>query len=311
MENGVEVILDQYDLKEGHDKYAFMEKMVTDESVTHVLVICDQKYAEKADARKAGVGTESQIISQELYSKVEQSKFVPIFAELSPTGEPYLPVFIKSRIGINFSSPELVNANWEQLIRSLFGKPLFQKPPIGKVPAFISEDSPAVSNPAISRFTTFKQAFLQGRTGLDLYRRDFLDTCFQYVDALRVRTEPNPKKNFGEDVLETCGKLTSARDVITDWIVLEGNSGEQFGEILSTTLEKLLELRSRPKEVNSWDHVWFEAHRLFAYELFLYIVAALMKVGAFETLHQTLTSSFLAPAWACHEKTDTRSCVTH
>jgi hypothetical protein len=50
-------------LKEGHDKYVFMEKMVTDPSVTHVPVICDRIYAEKADARKAGVGTESQIMS--------------------------------------------------------------------------------------------------------------------------------------------------------------------------------------------------------------------------------------------------------
>src|ERR1700753_3456486 len=64
IEDGIEVIIDIYDLKEGHDKYAFMEKMVTDSAVTHVLVVCDSTYSEKADARKAGVGTESQIISR-------------------------------------------------------------------------------------------------------------------------------------------------------------------------------------------------------------------------------------------------------
>jgi len=74
--DGIDVVLDKYDLKEGHDKYAFMERMVTDASVTHVLVLCDQIYSEKADARKAGVGTESQIISKEVYEKVDQSKFV-------------------------------------------------------------------------------------------------------------------------------------------------------------------------------------------------------------------------------------------
>src|ERR1043166_5605294 len=81
--DGIEIIIDQYDLKEGHDKFAFMEKMVTDPSVSHVLVISDKKYAEKADARQAGVGTESQIISQEVYAKVEQSKFIPIVVELN------------------------------------------------------------------------------------------------------------------------------------------------------------------------------------------------------------------------------------
>ena len=76
--DGVDIILDQYDLKEGDDKYAYMEKMVTDPSVSHVLMFIDKRYAEKADARSAGVGTESQIISKEIYQKVVQSKFVPI-----------------------------------------------------------------------------------------------------------------------------------------------------------------------------------------------------------------------------------------
>ena len=70
--DGVEIVLDQYDLKEGQDKYAYMERMVTDASVSHVLVISDKQYAQKADARKAGVGTESQIISKEVYEKVDQ-----------------------------------------------------------------------------------------------------------------------------------------------------------------------------------------------------------------------------------------------
>ena len=53
IEDGVEVILDIYELKEGQDKYAFMESMVIDKTVTHVLVICDKAYSEKADARVA------------------------------------------------------------------------------------------------------------------------------------------------------------------------------------------------------------------------------------------------------------------
>src|ERR1035441_4474886 len=47
-------------------------------------------YAEKADGKKAGVGTESQIISREVYEKVEQSKFIPIACEFSDQGEPCL-----------------------------------------------------------------------------------------------------------------------------------------------------------------------------------------------------------------------------
>ena len=81
LDDGVEVIIDVYDLKEGHDKNAFMERMITDDSVSHVshvLVVCDKEYKQKADERRSGVGTESQIISHEVYNKVDQTKFIPI-----------------------------------------------------------------------------------------------------------------------------------------------------------------------------------------------------------------------------------------
>jgi hypothetical protein len=294
--DGVQIVLDQYDLKEGHDKNAFMEKMVTDQSVTHVLIISDRVYAEKADARKAGVGTESLIISQEVYSKVEQSKFIPILCEFSPEGAPYLPTFIKSRIGINFASPESVNANWEQLVRLLFGKPLYKKPEVGKIPVFITEDTNSPSNPALSKFATLKQAVLQGRKGIASYRRDFLDACYQYVDKLRVRTQP-AEAGFGQRVFEDCGKLVPIRDLIVDWVLLEAETpgDENFGDYLFAMLEKLLDLRSRPKEIVNYNDVWFEAHSLFTYETFLYVVAALTKCSAFTILHEVFTSSYLKP----------------
>src|SRR3989338_8492774 len=76
--DGVLVILDKWDLKEGQDKYAFMERMVTDKKINKVLVICDEKYRDKADSRDGGVGTETQIISKKVYDNVEQEKFIPI-----------------------------------------------------------------------------------------------------------------------------------------------------------------------------------------------------------------------------------------
>jgi hypothetical protein len=67
-ESSVDVILDKWDLKEGHDANAFMEKMVADPDIKKVVLVCDKKYAEKADRRSGGVGTEAQIISPEIYS---------------------------------------------------------------------------------------------------------------------------------------------------------------------------------------------------------------------------------------------------
>lgn len=294
--DGVDVVFDLWDLKEGDDKYVFMEKMVTDESVTHVLVFSDSEYAAKANARKAGVGTESQIISREVYSKVQQSKFIPVVCEFDETGEPLLPAYLKSRIWIDFSSPEAANENWERLIRLLYGKPAHEKPELGKPPTYITTDVAVPVSPAAAKFVTLKQAIIQDKRGLKLYRQDFLDACYAYADALRIRKQPDIT-NLGERVLEDCGKLKLVRDQIVDWVLLESeiNPSEEFGEVLIAMLERLMELKSRPKEIGAWNDAWFEAHSVFVYETFLYIVAALIKTGAFITLHLILTSHYLLP----------------
>ncbi len=294
--DGIDVVLDIWHLNEGDDKYAFMERMVTDESVTHVLVFCDSEYAAKADARKAGVGTESQIISQEIYDKVQQSKFIPIVCDFDPEGEPYLPIFLKSRIWIDFSSPEAANENWERLIRVLYGKPAHQKPTLGKAPAYVLADSSVPASPAVGKYTALRQTILQDKPGRKAYRRDFLDACYGYVDALRIRERPDVD-NLGERVLEDCSKLKVVRDHLVDWALLEAevDPSEEFGAALIEMLEHLLELKSRPPEVRTWNDAWYEAHRIFVYEVFLYIVAALMKAGAYSLLNLVLTNHYLLP----------------
>lgn len=303
--DGIEVILDIYDLKEGDDKYAFMESMVTDPSVTHVLVICDGKYAEKANARKAGVGTESQIISGEVYAKVKQSKFIPIVCEFGDDGEPVLPAFMKSRMWINFSSSEAANENWEQLVRLLYGKPQHVKPAKGKAPTYITSDAPVPTSEALAKFNSLKQAILQNKKGIGHYRRDFIESCISYADKLRVRERPSVD-SFGEKVLEDCGKLKAIRDHLCDWILLEGEitDSEEFSEAVIDTLERLRELKSRPPEVNSWNETWFEAHAVFVYETFLYIIAALLKTGAYPVLHEVYSSHYLLPTTDRYGKTN-------
>lgn len=294
--DGIEVVLDIFDLKEGHDKYAFMERMVTDESVTHVMVICDKIYSDKADAREAGVGTESQIISKEVYEKVDQSKFIPIACEFDETGDPFLPTFFKSRIWIDFATPEAVNQNWEQLIRVIYGKPLHKKPKLGRPPAYITSDVPIPTSHVQAKFNSLKQAVLQGKSGIPLYRRELLEACIEYADELRVRERPDVN-SLGEKVLEDAKRLTSVRNHIIDWILLESEPkpNNEFTEALIDFLERLRELKSRPPEMNSWNDAWFEAHSVFVYETFLYTIAGLIKTQSFESLHDIFTTQYLIP----------------
>jgi hypothetical protein len=135
--DGVDVIIDVYDLNIGYDKYSFMERSVNDPTVSHVLLISDKSYSTKANDRKSGVGVESTIISNEIYQNLESSKFIPIVCEFDEHDKPCLPVFVNSRIWIDFSTEELVGQNWNQLLRVLFDKPNNIKPKLGRKPAFV------------------------------------------------------------------------------------------------------------------------------------------------------------------------------
>ena len=294
MSDGVDVILDQWDLREGQDKYSFMEKMIIDPKVTHVIIFCDKTYSKKADDRKAGVGAESQIISKEIYDKVGQKKFIPVVCEKDETGEPYLPVFLKSRIWIDFSSPELAMVNWEILIRALYNKPIHQKPELGHSPSYLVEDERRPSLPTIGKFEQLKIALLKGGPAVSRNREDFLDTAFSFVSAHRLMKDPD---NLFEEVHSELRKLLPLRDQILEWISIEASltSNEKLDEILINFLERFIALKFRPPEISSWSEEWYDANKIFIYELFLYINAILIKYDHPEIVHEILTSNYLLP----------------
>jgi hypothetical protein len=294
--DGVDVIIDVYDLKEGNDKYAFMKQMVIDTAITHVLVLSDSRYAEKANKRSDGVGTESQIISQKVYEKVQQEKFIPIVLEFDNDNRPFLPIFFETRIYIDFSTSEAINEHWEQLVRRLYGKPQYQKPKLGKVPLYITEELVAPPSKIQAKFTLLKQAVLQEKKTLGLYRKDSFESCYEYAESFHILEEPD-YHGFNQKIKDDCHNLIHVRDAVVDWIFLESSllSTDKFVPMLVELMEKLCDIASRPQELTFWRGDWFNAERTFVYEIFLYSIAALLKSEAFEPLYRYLLYKFKMP----------------
>ena len=294
--DGIDVILDQWDLSEGQDKYAFMEKMVTDPSVTHVLVFSDRQYAEKANTRKAGVGTESQIMSKEIYDKVDQKKFIPIVCERKEGGEPYLPTFFAPRISIDFNTPERVNENWEQLIRALYGKPLHTKPALGNAPSYILSDETVSPLPTKGKYATLRDAILNGKPTLSLCRDDFLNLAISYADTFRVRKAIG-QIELEDKILNDLRSLLPLRDQFIDWMLLESSVTDEtvFEEVLIGFLERILALKYHPPELVSLQTSYFDAHAIFAYEIFLYAVATLVRSRKWLLAHTLLVTNYMLP----------------
>src|SRR6185312_13205869 len=141
---GIHVIFDKWFLQPGHDAHSFMESMVRDATVTKVVLICDQKYAEKSDKRSGGAGTEAQIITPELYAKKAQDKFVAVIRERDADGKPCLPVYYGGRIYIDLSDPSTYSGEFERLVRWAWDRPLYVRPEKGDKPTFlVNENTPA------------------------------------------------------------------------------------------------------------------------------------------------------------------------
>ena len=128
--NGVDAILDQWDLGLGDDITRFMERGIV--NADRVLVICTNKYVSKANAAEGGVGYERMIVNAELVQNLGTDKFIPIIRQTS--GKEKTPTFLGTRVYADFRNDNQFDTECEKLIRELHEIPIVEKPPLGKSP---------------------------------------------------------------------------------------------------------------------------------------------------------------------------------
>ncbi|WP_337982745.1 SEFIR domain-containing protein [Lysinibacillus sp. C5.1] len=133
-DSGVDIILDQWHGEIGHDRYHFMEESIR--VADKVLVICDKKYCDRANDRAGGVGTETRIITPEVYRSNKNDKFIPIALELNEHGEYLLPDFMSSRFALGMIKEKEFDSNYRKLERLIWQVPLLKPPVRGKRPDF-------------------------------------------------------------------------------------------------------------------------------------------------------------------------------
>lgn len=126
LDNGIEAVIDQYDLGLGERLPQFMEQSIS--NADYVLIICTPGYKKKADERKGGVGYEGHIISAELYNKGNERKFIPIIRK--GTFSTSMPEFLAGKLGIDLTEENnSYEENFSDLLTTLQGRKR-RKPPI-------------------------------------------------------------------------------------------------------------------------------------------------------------------------------------
>jgi hypothetical protein len=294
-EEGVDVTLDVWDLKPGHDSYQFMEKMVTDKSVTKVLMICDKNYADKANSRAGGVGTESQIISPELYGKGAQDKYAALITDEDENGEAHIPVFYKGRIYFDFRSADRFEESYEQLLRWAVDRPQHVKPKLGAVPETILAAAPVASGTS-SRARRAEDALRQGSAAAAGLIREYGDAL---VAELRLLA---PIETDGEAYDDT---ILKALEAIRPYL-------RQFAELVLTAVrfvreprdwdrilaihEQLGTLMFRDADVDRWNTHQFDAYKFAAHDAFLGSIALALDEERFDLVAAALDRPYLVEA---------------
>ena len=279
-ESGVDVLLDKWDLKEGHDAVAFMEQMVTNPDIKKVLIVCDEKYAAKADGRAGGVGTETQIISKEVYENQSQEKFVAVVSKKDDNGKPFLPTYYKSRIYIDLSAADRYIANFERLLRWVFDKPLYIKPELGKKPSFLSEEDPLLLGTAAAfkrcvDAIKYQKPFAAG--ALDEY-------CNSFTSNLERFRLSNVAGEFDDAVIKNINEFLPYRnEAIQLFITIAQYSPtEEYVRRIHRLFENLIPYMYRPSNISSWQEWDFDNYKFIIHELFLYALTVLLKYERFE-----------------------------
>lgn len=128
-ENGVDTILDQWDLSLGSDLTKFMEHGLSQSD--RVLIVLTDNYIEKANAGQGGVGYEKMIATAAILTEQNTTKFIPVVRDVS--GKDKLPVFLGARLYIDLSDKNDTEDQRIELLKELH-KAHETKPAIGANP---------------------------------------------------------------------------------------------------------------------------------------------------------------------------------
>jgi hypothetical protein len=304
VQNGVDIILDQWDLREGNEMYAFMERMVTDSGIDKVIIVCDETYAQKADAREGGVGTETQIVSKDLYdsahSENPQKKFVAVVTEKDEDGKAYLPTYMRNRLYIDLSTDDKRLDNFEQLLRWLYDQPLHKKPERGQPPRYLFEDN-GPSLGTNSRSKRAKKLLREGESAATGALRDYFDTFAENLDVFDI--EPEGDRPSPEEVMKVIDDFLPYRDEAVEVFITLARywPGEDAQKALHSFFESLLPytLGDHPRNPRdtSADHFAF-----VVYELFVYATATLLNEERFDAVDYLLSKGYyLSKSEAGHQ----------
>lgn len=140
--DGIDVILDQWDLVPGEQIPHFMETAVRESDF--VLVICTPRYKGRSEKRQGGVGYEGDIMTGEVMSTRNQRKFIPVIRAATPAEA--TPTWLGGKYYVDLSAKPYSENQYSDLLNTLCGT-REQAPPLGRSASLPQSVSPVGNVP--------------------------------------------------------------------------------------------------------------------------------------------------------------------
>ena len=274
--SGIDVELDRWSLREGFDSYAFMEQSVTDPSITNVIILLDPIYAKKADARAGGVGTETQIISPEIYNNTRQEKFIPVIFERGEDGSVPKPSFLRGLLHFDLTNEDNYTSEFERLVKRLYGVEVIKKPEIGPRPAWVDQE------PVISSKTRTAYDGLRENRPEKVKKERFL-SFLEEIKTQVVEYEDNSGKP--DDILYHYEKMQVSRDMFLLLLKRYSYVDGSVKAIISFFEESKAQLIAS-------QNYFSELGELLLSEMFIYSVASFYKSKDYDALARLFNKTF-------------------
>ena len=130
--NGIDVVLDQWDLALGQDLSLFMQNGILKSD--RVLMICTPNYVKRAEDGTGGAGYERLIVTAEMVQTIDTIKFIPVAR--GNHSDNIVPRFIGPRLYSDFRNDNDYEVKLKELLEDLHGLSSSSKPPLGPNPFY-------------------------------------------------------------------------------------------------------------------------------------------------------------------------------
>lgn len=223
--NGVDVVLDRWDVRLGSDLFTFMESGLRD--TDRVLVVSSDNYIVRANNPTGGVGYEKRIITAQMASDFGTNRVIPLLR--SNISSSVVPTFLSSLNYVDFRDDAAFESKYAELIHELHGERMLPRPALGNNPfapntstdvrRAIATDPTRYTAPASEGTVSFNYLNNDGRftigTGVQAFTLAFSSagdgSIYAYTDPPNIEWVALAPQTALEDVVDPWAYDSSSR----------------------------------------------------------------------------------------------------